>query len=88
MAWLLAWKLSRRSRPLNVLDALFPATVFKLAKPRVNKSRLKAAADAIRRRARHPRKRPIREVAPLAAATEAHFHQTFHLNVKGLFFTV
>src|ERR1700690_3407867 len=28
------------------------------------------------------------EVAPLAVATEAHFHQTFAGNVKGLFFTV
>jgi NAD(P)-dependent dehydrogenase (short-subunit alcohol dehydrogenase family) len=28
------------------------------------------------------------EVAPLATATEAHFDQTFDLNVKGLFFTV
>ncbi|MGO7424035.1 SDR family NAD(P)-dependent oxidoreductase, partial [Rhizobium ruizarguesonis] len=27
-------------------------------------------------------------VAPLAAATEAHFDQTFDVNVKGLFFTV
>jgi NAD(P)-dependent dehydrogenase (short-subunit alcohol dehydrogenase family) len=27
-------------------------------------------------------------VAPLAAATEAHFDQTFEVNVKGLFFTV
>ena len=26
--------------------------------------------------------------APLAAATEAHFDQTFDVNVKGLFFTV
>src|SRR5258708_30418332 len=27
-------------------------------------------------------------IAPLAAATEAHFNQTFDVNVKGLFFTV
>src|SRR6201990_1210231 len=27
-------------------------------------------------------------IAPLAAATEAHFDQTFDVNVKGLFFTV
>src|SRR6202012_117392 len=27
-------------------------------------------------------------IAPLAAATEAHFAQTFDVNVKGLFFTV
>src|SRR5258708_5641915 len=27
-------------------------------------------------------------IAPLAAATEAHFDQTFNVNVKGLFFTV
>jgi len=27
-------------------------------------------------------------IAPLAVATEAHFDQTFDVNVKGLFFTV
>src|SRR3979409_982517 len=27
-------------------------------------------------------------IAPLAVATEAHFDQTFHVNVRGLFFTV